>query len=53
MVHINIDGKLRTYKGAGKGINALRFIDNYKTLLVGSGEKQFRAWALLPDEMSS
>ena len=51
MAHVTIDGTFRTYKGAGKGIKAITFIDEGKTLLVGSVEKQFRTWGLLADEV--
>lgn len=51
LAHITLDGNIRAYKGSGKRIRALEFIDNNSTLLVGSEEKQFRKWRLLPDEL--
>lgn len=51
IAHITVDGKLRAYKGAGKRIRALEFIDDAQTLLVGSDEKQFRTYSLIEDEL--
>ncbi len=51
VLHVTRDGRWRAYKGAGKGIEALEFINDHQTLLVGSGENQFRTWELLPDEL--
>jgi hypothetical protein len=50
VAHVDRKGQLRTYKGAGKAVESLLFIDEGRSLLVCGTEKQFRVWPLLADE---
>ena len=53
LAHLDISGNVRTYKGAGQGIESLLFIDAGRALLVCGAEKHFRVWPLLEDEAAS
>jgi hypothetical protein len=48
--HLDLGGSVRTYKGAGQGVEALLFLDGGRSLLVCGAEKHFRVWPLLEDE---
>lgn len=48
--HVTPDGSFRAYKGAGKSIEALAFVDFERALLLAGSEKHFRAWPLFDDE---
>jgi hypothetical protein len=50
MAHVDLDGRIRCYKGAGQGIESLLFIDGGRSLLLCGAEKHFRVWPLLKDE---
>jgi hypothetical protein len=50
LAHLDLSGKVRTYKGAGQGIESLLFLDGWRSLLACGAEKHFRVWPLLEDE---
>jgi hypothetical protein len=50
---LDLSHTVRTYKGAGQGIESLLFIDGGRSLLVCGAEKHFRVWPLLEDEVAS
>jgi hypothetical protein len=50
VAHVNREGRLRVYKAAAKGVEALLFQDSASALLVGGNEKQLRWYELLEDE---
>jgi hypothetical protein len=49
--HVDPGGGLRRYKGAGKSVEALVFVDAGRSLLICGNEAQFRVWPLLEDEV--
>jgi hypothetical protein len=51
VAHLDLAGTIRTYKGAGRGVESLLFIDGGRSLLVCGAEKHFRVWPLLEDEV--
>jgi hypothetical protein len=51
--HLDLDGSVRSYKGAGQGVESLLFLDGGRSLLVCGAEKHFRVWPLLEDEARS
>jgi hypothetical protein len=50
LAHVDLSGAVRTYKGAGQGIESLLFVDGGRSLLTCGAEKHLRAWPLLEDE---
>jgi WD40 repeat protein len=52
VAHLDLSGAVRSYKGAGQGIESLLFMDQGRSLLVCGAEKQFRVWPLLEDELA-
>jgi len=50
LLHVDLKGHIRIYKGASKSIEALAFVDEGRSLLVAGAEAYFRVWPLLDDE---
>jgi hypothetical protein len=50
VAHVDLAGQVRIYKGAGKGVESLLFIEGGRRLLLCGAEKHFRVWPLLEDE---
>lgn len=53
VAHLDLGDTVRTYKGAGRGIESLLFVDGGRSLLVCGAEKHFRVWPLLEDEAAA
>lgn len=50
IAHVQRNGRVRIYRGAPKGIQAMLFVEDGAALLVGGTEKHLRVYPLLDDE---
>ncbi len=51
VAQVDAAGTIRTWKGAGRAIESLVFLDEGRSLLVCGAEAHFRVWPLLEDEV--